>query len=153
MRDDDHHRAFCLLQVEEHVRHHIRVLPIQIASGLVGQKQGRPVDERTSDGHALSLTAGQFRRAMIDALGKPHASEQLARPPLSLSGAASVHECGQQHVFKRRALRQKMMILEHKPNRTIAKRCQRTVVKKERVSALEPHTSRRRSFEGPQEMQ
>ena len=53
---------------------------VKIAGGFVGQKQFGAVDQRSGDGHALHLAAGQFMRAMIAPMVEANLPKQLLKP-------------------------------------------------------------------------
>ena len=51
---------------------------VQVARGLVGQQDQRPVDERAGDGHPLLLAAGKLVRTVSGARRQPHLLQDLA---------------------------------------------------------------------------
>ena len=51
-------------------------LGVQVAGGLVGQQQGRVVDQGPGDGHPLLLAAGELGRLVVQAVPQPHPVEQ-----------------------------------------------------------------------------
>ena len=52
---------------------------VEIASGFIGQNDERIVDERTGDGDALLLAAGQLKGFMIEPIRESDARGQFAR--------------------------------------------------------------------------
>ncbi len=50
---------------------------VEISSGLVGEENFGPVDERAGDGGTLLLSAGKFAGAVADALTEADAFERL----------------------------------------------------------------------------
>ncbi len=57
-----------------------RVDAVEIAGGLVGENERRIVDDAARDGHALTLTAGQFLRQMRGAVGETDRLERFLDP-------------------------------------------------------------------------
>ena len=57
---------------------------VELAGGLVGEEDRRPVGERAGDRHPLHLAAGELRRPVLRAVSEPDVREQLAgaRPAL-----------------------------------------------------------------------
>ena len=53
---------------------------IEIARGLVGQKNLWAIDKSASNGHALLLAAGKFRRPMAKAMREMHVFESFTNP-------------------------------------------------------------------------
>src|SRR5207244_13608063 len=62
---------------------------VEVAGGLVGEQQLRPVGEGPGDGDALPLAAAQLARLMVGAFAQPDRVEQLegTPPPVAASGA------------------------------------------------------------------
>ena len=94
---------------------------VQIAGGFVGQEQPRVVDQRTGQGDALLLAAGELAGPMVAAIVQAHLPEPVCRQfePFPLRYAASKQRHG--HVFKRRELRQQVMELPDVADLPIAK--------------------------------
>src|SRR5262249_55322882 len=61
VRDEDD-GVSASLQLVEKSHDFVAGLGVEIACGLVGQDDGRPVDERAGNGHTLPLAAGEFIR-------------------------------------------------------------------------------------------
>src|SRR5215510_1356194 len=66
--DDD--RVAALVQRVEQLHNLLRGLRIEVAGRLVGENNRRTVDQGAGDGHALSLTAGQFVRLVRHSLAE-----------------------------------------------------------------------------------
>ena len=66
VRDDDQCRAVGVDAVEQR-RDLLAGRLVELAGGLVGQQQPRPVGERARDRHALHLAARELRRPMVGA--------------------------------------------------------------------------------------
>ena len=64
--------AFFLVQPLEQVQDLLAGPGIEVAGGLVGQEQGRVVDQGAGDGHALLLAAGELRGVVVQAVPQPH---------------------------------------------------------------------------------
>src|SRR5436190_11371239 len=57
---------------------------VQVAGGFVGEQNRRVIDQRSRDRNTLALTAREFVRLMIHALGKVYLSEASLGPFNSL---------------------------------------------------------------------
>ena len=55
---------------------------IEVAGWLVGQEEGRLVDQGPGDGHTLLLAAGHLLRVMVHAVSEADKLEQLLSPDL-----------------------------------------------------------------------
>ena len=78
VRDDDDGVAFPRKLLEQ--RHDFRAgLGIEIAGRLVGQQDGRLVDQRAGDGDALALAAGKFVGLVMNAVGQADLRQRLQR--------------------------------------------------------------------------
>ena len=86
---------------------------IEIAGGFIGENQFRLIDERPGDGHALALATGQFRRAMVHALGQADAREKFAPALFRLADGDPRNPRRQTDVFQRLKLVQQVIGLEH----------------------------------------
>src|SRR2546425_7634710 len=71
------------LQERQHFHARARV---EVAGGLVGQDDGRIVDERPRDGHALLLAARELARMMGLAIGEPHRLQARPGAAAALAG-------------------------------------------------------------------
>ena len=71
-------------------------------------------NQRTANGHTLALTAGQFVRPRVLAIGKSHAAKQPDRFSLHLGLIAFLHE-HRRHgdVAEHRFIREQIVALEH----------------------------------------
>ncbi len=58
---------------------------IEVAGGLVGQEQPRPVGDRAGDGDALLLAAGQFRRTVGEPGLEAEEGQEFGGPRLRLA--------------------------------------------------------------------
>jgi hypothetical protein len=67
VRDHADRRAF-LVQLAEEAEHDLRVLGVEVTGRLVGEDDRGVADQRTGDGHALLLTAGELAREVIEAM-------------------------------------------------------------------------------------
>ena len=76
VRDDNDGVAFPEKFVKQ--RHDFRAgLGIEVARRLVGQQDGRFVDQRAGDGHALALAAGEFIGLVMNAVGQADLRQRL----------------------------------------------------------------------------
>ena len=70
VRDHQHGLAEFLIREPQHAEHDVGVLGIQVARGLVGQHDGRLVDERARQSYALLLASGKLGGTMPQTLGQ-----------------------------------------------------------------------------------
>ncbi len=73
---------------------------VQVARGLVGQQDGRLVDERPGDRHALLLAARQGVRFVGHAVRETHRTEQIQGPLLRVVGIGVRVEKREKHVVQ-----------------------------------------------------
>ena len=55
-------------------------LLVQVAAGLVGEQEVRPIDERAGDDHALLLPSRKLAGERFGAMAEADSVEQFARP-------------------------------------------------------------------------
>ena len=78
MRDDDEDHGLGLLQFEEQLPDLLGRGAIEVAGRLVGQEQIGGIDQRPGQGGPLPLAAGEFRRAMLAAIGQADALSSIS---------------------------------------------------------------------------
>ena len=114
-RQEDGHAALGI-QGRQEFQHLSPRLGVQVPRRLIRQQDGRPVDQRPPDGHALHLAARQFVRPVVLPVKHPHLAEHLLRPlPHSLRGEAR-QERGQGHVLPGGHRREQVVELVHDPH-------------------------------------
>ena len=59
---------------------------VEVAGGLVGEHDRRPVDQGAGDRHPLALAAGELRRPGRRAVGQADGGQRLERAPAAQSG-------------------------------------------------------------------
>jgi len=79
---------------------------VEVTGRLVGQDDGRIVDQRAGDGHALLLAARELIGVMVLALGQPHGGQAFASVPAPLAGRQTGVEQGKLDVLQRAGPRQ-----------------------------------------------
>jgi hypothetical protein len=95
------------------IRSNNRMMPIEVARGLVGKQDERPVNERPSNADALLLTAGQLTWERFLLLGQAHQIKNLGHLLADDAlGAADHIEC-KSHVFVNRLIRQQLEVLKN----------------------------------------
>ena len=75
---DEHDGVALLMQTVKNLHNVPRRAGIQISGGLVRQNQGRFCDQRTGDGDALLLAAGEFRGLVLRPFAEPDPLQRLA---------------------------------------------------------------------------
>jgi len=82
---DEHHRDVSLpVQLLEDAHHFNAGFRVEVPGGFVCQENRRLVDERSGNGHALLLTAGQLVGMVIGAILQADRLESLERTPVTL---------------------------------------------------------------------
>ena len=89
---DENHGDPLGVELLEHPQDFHAGVRIEVARRLVGQQQGRAVDQRPRDGHALLLAAGHLRRLVVGAIGQADAVQQHVR---KADGLALPGRCGE----------------------------------------------------------
>jgi|GEM_PF-2282218 len=69
----------------DQLHHPARHRGIEVAGGLVSQQQARAAGQRTRDGHALLLAAGEFGRVVLEARRQTHALQRRQRALAALA--------------------------------------------------------------------
>jgi hypothetical protein len=77
VRDHEDGLAQPLVQVAQNLEHGFGVLGVEVAGGLVGQQNGRVVDDGARDGHALLLAAGERVGLVIQPAGDAEQAQHL----------------------------------------------------------------------------
>src|SRR4029453_11485456 len=83
------------LQERQQLRRRVRV---EVAGRLVGEDEGRPVDERPCTGHSLLLPPGHLARTVAEALSEAELADQVVEPRLIELAARQVN--GQRAVLR-----------------------------------------------------
>ncbi|GJE44510.1 hypothetical protein AEGHOMDF_3698 [Methylobacterium soli] len=84
---------------------------VEIAGGLVGQQQARPVGDRPRDGDALLLAARQLRRPVHQPVLEAEEAQKLGGAAPRLLAREPADELGHHHVLLRRELGQQVVEL------------------------------------------
>jgi hypothetical protein len=77
--DEDEGGVFLRAEAQQQGNDFFGAAFVEIAGGLVGEKQARAVEERAGDGDALGLAAGELAGGVAEALRKADATEEVAR--------------------------------------------------------------------------
>ena len=88
-------------------------LAVEVAGGLVGQQQRRPLDQGPGDGHPLALAAGHLVGAVAHAVGQPDPGERFGRAAAPLRGRDARVDQRQLDVPQGRLPGQELEGLEH----------------------------------------
>ena len=118
--DDDEGLAELVAQVEEELVEFGLVLGIEGSGRLVGEDDGRAVDEGPGHRYALFLTAGEFVGLMGGAVGQSHEVEEFLGALFSAFLGESCDIGGNHDILNRRELRQELMELEHEAKVLVA---------------------------------
>ena len=76
--DHEHGGAEALVEVADKGKDLGACLGVEIAGGLIGEKDGRIDGKGAGDGNALALSAGEFVGEVFDAVIEANEGEQLA---------------------------------------------------------------------------
>ena len=101
----------------EQVHDFERQVGIEIAGWFVRENDGGIVDQRTRDGNALLLAAGQLEWIGIHPVLKPHPFQDLEGPPLLLRLRHAEHARHERDVFQHGFRRQELEVLKHETER------------------------------------
>ena len=103
---------------------------VQIAGRLVGQEDGRTVDQRAGDGDSLLFAAGKLIGMMIGAAGQADEFERLQGSFTSLAVADPSRrvEHRQLDVLQRRSARKQIEVLKDEADLLVADVCQLVVI-------------------------
>jgi hypothetical protein len=76
---------------------------VEVAGGLVGEDERRPVGERPRDRHALLLAAREVASAVVHAVGQADGAEDVLAPGAhGAAGRTAVAPRGEHRVLERR---------------------------------------------------
>ena len=95
---DDHDRLAVVVQLVEDLEDLVTRLAVEIAGGLVGQDQRRPVHEGARDGRALALPPRELGGPVLPALHQAHPLQRLERASLAIRPGQARVDQGQLHV-------------------------------------------------------
>jgi acyl-CoA thioesterase-1 len=98
VRDHDHRRALLAIHGEEQVKDCAAGGAIEIASGLVGEEDGRFEGEGAGEGDALLFAAGKLHGVVIEAALEADAVQEFAGA-IAGSGIGAREFHGQEHVL------------------------------------------------------
>jgi acyl-CoA thioesterase-1 len=116
VRHHQHGLAVFRDQLLDQGHHFVGALAVQVAGGLVAQKEGWVGNNRSGNGHALFLAAGKLAGEVVHAVGQANDAERgfHVLAPLGLG------ELGQQerqlHVLERGEHRNQVVHLEDEPH-------------------------------------
>ena len=99
----------------------IGILAIQITRRFIGKYKPRLIDQCPRDRDPLTFSAREFRWAVIEPLGQPDSSQPFAATIDRLMRGRAGGQHRHEHVFERRQLRQKMVVLKYEADRLVAK--------------------------------
>ena len=119
VRDDDEARAEHRVELEHELEHASARWPVEVTRWLVGKHDTRLSHERTRDGRAMALAAGELGRTVREPLAQADALEQTLRLLGSSSARDAPDQLGHRNVFVRRELRQQVMKLIHESERAV----------------------------------
>ena len=142
-----------LTQLAEGLEHHLARSLVKIARRLVRQNDGRVVDQRTSDGHALHLTTGKLVGAVVVVLRRQAHGRQRTNSPLGplVHWRVGIRQ-RQHHVAQHRGTRQQVEALEHEPEPRRPQLGQLIVVQRGDVHTLEAIRPRGRRVQTAQQV-
>jgi len=108
---------------------------VQIAGGLIGQQQGRLMNQSPTDCDSLTFAAGESSRSLVHAMRQTNTVNQFLGPRPDVTCRREAGQCRQQHVFQDTALWQQLMILKDEADMLIAKRGEPSGTQSPRVFA------------------
>src|SRR5579884_587820 len=114
-------------------------LRVDGAGGLVGQHQGRSVDQRPRDRHPLLLPAGELVGPVAQAVVEPDQAEQALGPAPALAQVPAHVADGQEHVLEHRQGGHQVVLLEDEPDAPAAQVGPPAVAQTTGVDPLDQH--------------
>ena len=149
--DEDDGVAFGVKLVEEG-HDLVAGLGVEVSGGLVGEDDGRVVDEGTGDGDALSLTAGELVGLVQHAGAEVDVLEGGFGALFALVGGGSVVDQGQLDVVERGGPGQQVEGLEDEADLLVTDASQLVVVELGDVVSVEPVLALRGRVEAADEV-
>src|SRR5580698_9158033 len=113
-------------------------LRVEVSGGLIGQNDGRFVDQRARNGHTLPLTAGQFIRLMGHAGFHAYGGERTLRALHAFFGGNARINQRQLYVVQRGRPRQQIEGLKYESDFLVADARQFVVIEFADQLAVEP---------------
>ena len=150
---DHHDRLAELADGDPHERQHLAAaVRVEVAGRLVGEDDLRArADERTSDGDALLLTAGQLGRAMAEAVLEPDGVDDVVEP---VTVDLAPGERGREHDVLLRGQRgHQVERLEDEADPVAPQLGEPAVVERRDVGVADVHRARRERVEPGDAMQ
>ena len=99
-----------MLDLELHL---LAQLLVESAEGLVHEQDGRPVDERAREGHALLLATAELRREAGPVARESHTGQRFLHTPVGLGPRHSARAEGEGEVVVDRHVGEERVVLEH----------------------------------------
>ncbi len=149
MRDGDDGHALLLHPLELGEDRLARV-GVEVPRGLVREQHRRLVDQRSGDGDALFLSAGELGRVVLEPVAEPEPIEQVGGTVAVVSG---VERGRQRHVLDGGQRRQQVEVLEDEPDGLLA--CRRALGDRQarHVRPVEQPVAVRRIVEQPEDVE
>ena len=151
--DDDESLAEAVAEVEEELVQFLLVLGVERTGRLVGQDDGRAVDEGAGHSDALLLAARQFGGLVRGAVAESHELQQFLGPFLGflLRGAGDV---GRNHdVLQSRELGEQLVELEDEAQVAVAEVGKGLLAEGGGVDTIDTYRTRVGAVEGADDLQ
>ncbi len=113
MGHDDKRNPFLAVQSLDQIVHRFARMSVQVSCGFIGKHHAWIQDQRTSDRHALLLSARKLTRPVLDTAGKPDIAEQCCRVPGCHVPVISPDQCRHHDILQRSELGKQMMELKY----------------------------------------
>lgn len=126
---NEDHRFPGLIQFGKNLHHVLCGFAVQIARRFIRHDDGRIIDERPGDGHALPLPAGKFIRHVVDAVSQAEMRQDLHRALPSLAAKHIPVDHGQDHIIRRGQPRQQIEALKYEADLPVS-RVRQLIVRK-----------------------
>ena len=118
-------------------QHLARAVRVEVAGGLVGEDELRPVHEGAGNGHALQLAAGELPRHALGALGETDRAEHGRHSPRALCRIAAEQGQWQADILRHAQVGQNVEALENKTEAVPAQARERVVAERGELHAAE----------------
>ena len=143
--DHQHCLPELLVRLAQHIKNHVGVFSIKIASGLVCEDKCRMIDERTSQRDSLLLSARELTRTMVKpSLQAKQLNDLVEVLPIHIAILATdlVRDCDVAHRIERR---QQIELLEDKTYSAFAQSSSLRVGELREVDIVDQDSAARRA--------
>src|SRR5437867_7125398 len=141
------------MDVLDEIENELAVARVEIAGGLVGEKQARFVNDRPADGHTLHFAAGELVRKMSGSLRKPDALEHFMHTSLDVGVGDMRQRQWEGDVLEDVERRDEIEELKNVADGNAAEQRQLMFIERRDLLIVEKEAAVRRAIDGADEVQ